>query len=56
MNKHKQYTTHRRLALKKETVVYLNDDLLKNAVGGDISPIPSIPISSCPSWCADQKG
>jgi len=54
VNKHKQYTTHRRLALKKETVVYLNDDLLKKAVGGDPVTIESIPISSCPSWCAPR--
>lgn len=54
MNKHKQYATHRRLALKKETVVYLNDDLLKNAVGGD--PITdSFPISSCPFFCLAPK-
>ena len=49
MNKNSRDSKHRKLELKKETVIYLTGDLLKNAVGG--SNLPSIPISECPAGC-----
>ncbi|HEX2691341.1 MAG TPA: class I lanthipeptide [Kofleriaceae bacterium] len=47
MNKNKN--KHRRLELKKETVIYLTDDLLKHVIGGSTEPEPtqSLPISKC---------
>jgi len=43
-------TQHRKLALKKETVVSLTGDLLKNVVGGaDVTA--STPFSKCNTQC-----
>ena len=55
MNKHKTNSKHRRLALKKETVVHLTDDLLKHVIGGSdvIDPTQSFPISKC---CVPNAG
>ena len=49
MNKNKNTSQRRRLELKKDTVVHLTEDLLKNAVGGSKAPEPthSLPISRC---------
>lgn len=48
MKKNKYNSKHRRLELKKETVVHLTNDLLKNAAGGSIlDPPHSFPISRC---------
>ena len=53
MNKHrnKHGSQHRKLALKKETVGYLTDDLLKYVVGGDGYETASNPISKCNTQC-----
>lgn len=50
-NKNKNHTQHRRLALNKETVAYLTNDLLKHVVGGDVTA--SAPISKCNTQCLD---
>jgi len=47
MNKNKNYRTHRRLELKKETVVHLTDDLLRKVIGGSGPPTISYPMSNC---------
>ena len=54
MNKHrnKHGSQHRRLALKKETVGYLTDNLLKYVVGGSGLETASAPISKCNTQCA----
>jgi hypothetical protein len=47
VNKHKNKL--RRLELKKEMIVHLSNDLLKNVVGGSTvdAPTASLPISKC---------
>jgi hypothetical protein len=50
VNRSKNKTQHRKLALKKEMVVYLTDDLLKNVVGG-LDATNSYPISKCDTQC-----
>jgi hypothetical protein len=49
VNKPKMTSKHRRLALKRETVAHLTDDLLKQVIGGSVvdSPTQSFPISKC---------
>jgi hypothetical protein len=49
VNKPKTNSKHRRLALKKETVAHLTDDLLKQVIGGSEvdSPTQSFPVSKC---------
>jgi hypothetical protein len=54
VNKNKKNSKHRRLALEKETIVRLTDDLLKNVVGGGEEPTHSFPISRCISPCPEQ--
>ena len=54
MNKNKNPIKHRRLALKKETVVQLTDDLLRNVVGGSAVPTNSFPISRCGTCTANN--
>jgi len=52
MNKHrKRGRQRRRLALEKETVGYLTNDLLKYVGGGEYET-PSNPISRCNTQCA----
>jgi hypothetical protein len=46
-NKTKNNRTRRRLELKKETVVLLTEDLLRNVVGGNGPPTISYPRSNC---------
>jgi hypothetical protein len=54
MNKHRNThdRQHRRLALKKETVGHLTDDLMKYVVGGSGLETGSTPISKCNTQCA----
>jgi hypothetical protein len=54
MNKHrnKHDRQHRRLALKKETIGLLTDDLLKYVVGGGRHETASNLISKCITQCA----
>jgi hypothetical protein len=47
VNKHKKTTKPRTLELKKETVIHLSNDLLKDVVGGNNSTKPS----QCPTLC-----
>lgn len=49
MNKSTKNGKRRRLELKKETVVHLTDDQLKNAVGGQETS--SYPVSRCETQC-----
>jgi len=44
---HKKPTKPRTLELKKETVIHLSNDLLKDVVGGNNSTKPS----QCPTLC-----
>jgi hypothetical protein len=55
-NKNKTDSKHRRLALKKETVVHLTDDLLKRVVGGggEEGNTSSNPISRCNTQCLGE--
>ena len=59
MNKIKNTGQHRKLALKKDTVVCLTDDLLKRVVGGDCiggddDVTNSNPISRCNTQCVGR--
>lgn len=47
MNKHKKPIKPRPLALQKETIVQLTQDLLTHVVGGNNSTRPS----QCPTLC-----
>jgi len=47
MKKNKRPTKPRALGLKKETLVVLTDDRLKEVVGGNKSTVPS----QCPTLC-----
>lgn len=52
MNKNNKKLQHRKLELKKDTVVHLTDDRLKVVAGGDEEPIASWPFQSCETQCA----
>ena len=52
MNKIKNNRKQRRLEIKRETIVYLADDVLRQAAGGNKDENPSLPISVCPTQCA----
>lgn len=52
MNKNNKKHQHRKLELKKDTVVHLTGDRLKQVVGGDEEPIMSWPLQSCGTQCA----
>jgi hypothetical protein len=54
MNKAKNHHTHRRLELKKETVVHVTEDLLRKVVGGSGLPTISYPQSNCGD-CTDPN-
>jgi hypothetical protein len=50
-NKNKTISKHHRLTLKKETIGYLTDELLKNVVGGGVDVTNSNPFSKCNTQC-----
>jgi len=47
MNKYKKTIKPRTLELKKETIIHLSSDQLKDVVGGS----PSTKPSQCPTLC-----
>jgi hypothetical protein len=49
MIKHQKNKQRRMLVLKRETIVHVTDDLLRNVVGGSNDVTNSIPITQCPT-------
>jgi hypothetical protein len=51
VNKNNKKHQHRKLELKKDTIVHLTDDRLKVVVGGNEGQIASWPFQSCETQC-----
>ena len=50
MKKNQKNRTRRMLELKRETIVHITDDLLRNVVGG--GGVTTLPVSQCVTGCA----